>query len=85
MRDQDPQVAALEEILAADSVTISANLAERALGIRRGRLADYAREKPDAIRHIPHIPSGNRVKVIRVPFLRWLGCTEEEIKEKRLR
>ena len=85
MKTSDPQAAALEEILAADSVTISANLAERALGIRRGRLADYARENPEVSAHSPHIPSGNRVKVIRVPFLRWLGCTEEEIKEKRLR
>ena len=75
----DPTLAALDEILAKNSVTISANLAERALGIKRGRLSEYADEKPEAISHIPYSPTGTRIKVFRIPFLRLCGCTDDEI------
>lgn len=85
MRKSDSELEALDKILAMDDVTISANLAEQALGVRRGLLGDYDTEKPEKIQ-FPYIASGNRVSVIRIPFLRYIGRTEEEIDaKKRLR
>ena len=48
------------------------------------RLIGYAREKPDVIQ-FPFQLSGTHMKIPRVPFLKFWGCTDEEIENRRLK
>ena len=54
------------------------------MGMDPTRLLGYAREKPELIK-FPYQLSGNRMKIPRIPFLKFWGCTDDEIREKRLR
>lgn len=75
----------LNDLLMMDTPVIPGTWAAQAMGMDPTRLIGYAREKPHLV-SFPFQMSGNRMKVPRVPFLKWLlGCTDEEIKNKALR
>ena len=74
----------LDDLLRMNTPTIPGTWAAQVIGMDPTRLIGYAREKPDLV-NFPYQLSGNRMRVPRVPFLRWIGCTEEEIKNKMLR
>jgi len=70
-----------DDLLRMDRDVITGTMAAEVLGMHPSRLIGYARERPEAIQFGYQL-SGNRMKIPRIPFLRWLGCTEEEIKQK---
>ena len=74
----------LADIARMEDDFIPGTMAAEALGIQRGRLSQYARERPELI-HFPYQLSGSRMRVARVPFLRYWGFSEEEITKKELR
>lgn len=74
----------LNDLLLLNSPVIPGTWAAQAMGMDPTRLIGYARERPDLVPY-PYQLSGNRMKIPRVPFLKWLGCTDEEIAEKKLR
>jgi hypothetical protein len=67
------------DLLRMESVTIPGTWAAQVMGMDPTRLIGYAREAPEKI-SFPYQLSGNRMHIPRVPFLRWLGFTDEEIK-----
>jgi hypothetical protein len=73
-----------DDILAMNTPVITGTQAAQAMGMDTTRLLGYAREKPELIK-FPFQLSGNRMKIPRVPFLKFWGCTDEEIHNKRLR
>ena len=73
-----------EDILRMESPVITGTQAAQAMGMSPTRLIGYAREKPDLIQFDYQI-SGNRMKIPRVPFLRFWGMTDEQIAKKSLR
>ena len=73
-----------DDLLQMDAVVIPGTWAAQAMGMDPGRLIGYAREKPELIGYPVQI-SGNRLKVARVPFLKYWGLTQEEIDEKKRR
>lgn len=74
----------LNDLLIMNTPVIPGTWAAQAMGMDPTRLIGYAREKPNLV-SFPFQLSGNRMKIPRVPFLKWLGCTDEEIKNKALR
>ena len=72
------------DLLLMNTPVITGTQAAQAMGMSPTRLIGYAREKPELIQFDYQV-SGNRMKIPRVPFLKWLGCTDEEIAEKKLR
>lgn len=74
----------LNDLLLLNTPVIPGTWAAQAMGMDPTRLIGYARERPDLVPY-PYQLSGNRMKIPRVPFLKWLGCTDEEIAEKKLR
>ena len=74
----------LNDLLLLNAPVIPGTWAAQAMGMVPTRLIGYARERPELVPY-PYQLSGNRMKIPRVPFLKWLGCTDEEIAEKKLR
>ena len=74
----------LNDLLLLNAPVIPGTWAAQAMGMDPTRLIGYARERPDLVPY-PYQLSGNRMKIPRIPFLKWLGCTDEEIAEKKLR
>ena len=72
------------DLVKMDTLVIPGTWAAEAMGMDPTRLLGYAREKPELIQ-FPYQLSGNRMKIPRIPFLRFWGVSEEEIAEKRLR
>ena len=73
-----------DDLLRMNTPTIPGTWAAEVIKMAPTRLIGYAREKPHLV-SFPFQLSGNRMKIPRVPFLKWLGCTEEEIANKKLR
>ena len=65
-------------LLRMRSPVIPATWAAQAMGMHPSRLIGYARERPELIGY-PYQLSGNRMKIPRIPFLRFWGFTDEEI------
>ena len=74
----------LNDLLLMNTPVIPGTWAAQAMGMDPTRLIGYARERPELVPY-PYQLNGNRMKIPRVPFLKWLGCTDEEIAEKKLR
>ena len=74
--------ATFDSILQMDSDVISGTQAAQAVGMHPGRLFDYARERPELI-GFPVLISGKRLKVARIPFLKFWGFSDYEIRCKR--
>ena len=74
--------ATFDTILMMDDVVISGTTAAQAMGMHSGTLFDYARERPELI-GFPVQISGKRLKVARIPFLKFWGFSDEEIRNKR--
>ena len=70
-----------DDLLAMNSPVITGALAAQAMGMNPSRLIGYARERPELLKY-PFQLSGNRLKIARVPFLRFWGFTEEQIENK---
>ena len=73
-----------DDLLKMNTPVITGTQAAQAMGMDTTRLLGYARERPELVR-FPFQLSGNRMKIPRVPFLRFWGCTDEEIANKKLR
>lgn len=73
-----------DDLLRMDAVVIPGTWCAEAMGMDSTRLIAYARERPELIGY-PFQLSGKRMKVARVPFLKFWGLTDEEIKEKKRR
>ena len=74
----------LDELVRMDSPVIPGTWAAQVMGMDATKLIGYAREKPHLIAFEFQL-SGNHMKIPRVPFLKWLGVTDEQIRKKRLR
>ena len=68
-----------DDLLRMKSPVITATQAAQAMGMHPSRLIGYAREQPELIQ-FPYQMSGNRMKIPRIPFLKFWGATDEEIK-----
>ena len=68
-----------DDLLRMKSAIIPGTWAAEAMGMSPTRLIGYARERPELIQ-FPYQLSGNRMKVPRIPFLRWAGYSDDEIK-----
>ena len=73
-----------DDLLRLDSAVIPGTWAAQAMGMDPTRLIGYARERPELIPY-PFQLSGKRMKIPRVPFLRFWGFSEDEINKKRAR
>ena len=85
------------DLLAMSTPVITGTQAAQAMGMDPTRLIGYAREKPEAIQfpyqisgthmkiQFPYQISGTHMKIPRIPFLRFWGCTDEEIENRRLK
>ena len=71
------------DLLAMNTPVITGTQAAQAMGMDPTRLIGYAREKPEAIQ-FPYQISGTHMKIPRIPFLRFWGCTDEEIENRRM-
>lgn len=71
------------DLLLMNTLVITGTQAAQAMGMDPTRLIGYAREKPEAI-PFPYQISGNRMKIPRIPFLRFWGLTDEEIENRRI-
>ena len=65
----------VEDLKKMKEPVISGTMAAKVLGMDSSRLIGYAREHPERIQ-FPFQISGNRLKIPRIPFLRWLGEDE---------
>jgi len=74
----------LDDLVRMNSAVIPGTWAAQVMGMNPTRLVGYARDRPDLIPFAFQL-SGNHVKIPRVPFLKWLGVTDEQIAQKRLR
>ena len=68
-----------DDLLKMDALIIPGTWAAQAMGMDSGKFMFYARNG-----QLPFeaMVSGNRVKVARIPFLKFWGLTDEEIKNK---
>ena len=66
----------VEDLKKMKKPVISGTMAAKVMGMDSSRLIGYAREHPERIQ-FPFQISGNRLKIPRIPFLRWLGEIEE--------
>ena len=76
-----------DDLLRMTTPVITGTQAAQAMGMDPTRLIGYAREQPELLQ-FPFQLSGNRVKIPRIPFLKFWGFTDEEIqraKKKELR
>jgi len=71
------------DLLLMNTPVITATQAAQAMGMNPTRLIGYANERPELIQ-FPFQVSGNHMKIPRVPFLKFWGCTDEEIRNRRL-
>ena len=62
----------VEDLKKMKEPVISGTMAAKVMGMDSSRLIGYAREHPERIQ-FPFQISGNRLKIPRIPFLRWLG------------
>ena len=58
-----------------ETIALMSGLNAKVMGMDSSRLIGYAREHPERIQ-FPFQISGNRLKIPRIPFLRWLGEDE---------
>ena len=79
-----PKRMTLNDLLLMNTPVIPGTWAAQAMGMDPTRLIGYARERPELVPY-PYQLSGNRMKVPRIPFLKWIGITDEEIATKKLR
>ena len=70
-----------DDLLIMNTDVLSCQQAAEAMGMNPGRLIGYAREKPELV-SFPYQLSGCRMKIPRIPFLRFWGFTDEQIKQK---
>ena len=73
-----------DDLLRMTTPVITGTQAAQAMGMDPTRLIGYANEKPEAI-HFPYQMSGSHMKIPRIPFLKFWGCTDEEIENRRLK
>ena len=71
-----------DDLLRMDTLMITGTQAAQAMGMRPARLIGYARERPELIQ-FPYQLSGNRMKIPRIPFLKYWGMTDREIKDRQ--
>ena len=74
----------LDDLVRMDSAVIPGTWAAQVMGMKPTRLIGYARERPELIPFTYQL-SGNHMKIPRVPFLKWLGVTDQQIEQKSLR
>jgi hypothetical protein len=74
----------MDDLVRMNSAVIPGTWAAQVMGMNPTRLVGYARDRPDLLQ-FPFQLSGNHVKIPRVPFLKWLGVTDEQIERKSLR
>ncbi len=74
----------LDDLVLMNSAVIPGTWAAQVMGMNPTRLLEYARSRPELLQ-FPYQLSGNHVKIPRVPFLKWLGVTDEQIAQKSLR
>ena len=79
-----PKRMTLNDLLLMNTPVIPGTWAAQAIGMDPTRLIGYARERPELVPY-PYQLSGNRMKIPRIPFLKWIGITDEEIATKKLR
>ena len=79
-----PKRMTLNDLLLMNTPVIPGTWAAQAMGMDPTRLIGYARERPELVPY-PYQLSGNRMKIPRIPFLKWIGITDEEIATKKLR
>ena len=70
------------DLLQMDAIVIPGTWAAQAMGMDPTRLIGYAREQPELLQ-LPFQLSGNRVKIPRIPFLKFWGFTDEEIQRAK--
>ena len=73
-----------DDLLIMNTDVLSCQQAAEAMGMNPGRLIGYAREKPELV-SFPYQLSGCRMKIPRIPFLKFWGVSDEEIANKKLR
>lgn len=73
-----------DDLIRMKTLVIPGTWAAEAMGMDPSRLIGYAREKPEMLQ-FPYQMSGNRMKVPRIPFLKFWGATDEEIEAGQLK
>lgn len=72
-----------ESIIEMDNLIISCTQAAHAMGMHTTKLLEYARRGEI---QFPYQMSGDhRMKIPRIPFLKFWGVSDEEIANKKLR
>ena len=74
----------LEDLVRMNSAVIPGTWAAQVMGMDPTRLVGYGKEHPEMI-PFSFMMSGNHMKIPRVPFLKWLGVTDQQIEQKSLR
>ena len=74
----------LDALLQMNAPVVPGTWIAQTMGMDSTRLIEYARSRPELV-PFPYQLSGNRMKVPRIPFLKWIGITDEEITTKKLR
>ena len=74
----------LDDLLQMNAPVVPGTWIAQTMGMDSTRLIEYARSRPELV-PFPYQISGNRMKVPRIPFLKWIGITDEEIATKKLR
>jgi hypothetical protein len=70
-----------DDLLIMNTDVLTCQQAAEAMRMNPGRLIGYARERPELI-NFPYQLSGCRMKIPRIPFLKFWGFTDEQIKNK---
>jgi len=73
-------MSALEQIVASDKPFLTPSDISGVLGSDPQTIRVTARQRPDLIQ-FPYIFVGNRMKIPRIPFLRFMGIEEKEREE----
>ena len=71
----------LDDLLQMNAPVVPGTWIAQTMGMDSTRLIEYARSRPELV-PFPYKLSGNRMKI---PFLKWIGITDEEIATKKLR
>ena len=71
----------LDDLLQMNAPVVPGTWIAQTMGMDSTRLIEYARSRPELV-PFPYQLSGNRMKVPRIPFLKWIGITDEEIATK---
>ena len=72
----------LDDLLQMNAPVVPGTWIAQTMGMDSTRLIEYARSRPELV-PFPYQLSGNRMKVPRIPFLKWIGITDEEIATKK--